>query len=260
MPRPPDSRRPVSAMAYLTAALMGTTVSIDVRDEDVDRAALVIAVEVLHDIDERFSTYRDDSEISRLDRGELALHDASADVREVLVACARLKAESGGAFDAYRDGHLDPSGYVKGWAADRAADALRAGGARNFALNLGGDVVCSGERAPGEPWRIGIRHPDDPRRVMLVLAVRNGAVATSGLYERGAHVTDARDGTAADAWRSLTILATDLTTADSLATAALARGTDGPAWAAARMGCDVAALDADDRLFTTPGITAARVA
>jgi len=260
MPRPLDSRRPVSATAYLTAALMGTTVSIDVRDEDVDRPALVAAVEVLHDIDARFSTYRHDSDISRLDRGDLALDDASADVREVLDACARLKAESGGAFDAYRAGQLDPSGYVKGWAADRAADSLRAAGARNFALNLGGDIVCSGERGGGEPWRIGIRHPDDPARMMLVLGVRDGAVATSGLYERGAHVTDARDGGAADAWRSLTIMASDLTTADSLATAALARGTDGPAWAAARLGCDVAALDSDDRLFTTPGISAARLA
>ena len=238
---------------------MGTTVSIDVREDEVPGDALDAAVEVLRDIDARFSTYRPGSEISRIDRGELAVCDASPDVREVLEACARLKVESGGAFSAYRDGHLDPSGYVKGWAADLAADVLRACGARNFLVNLGGDIVCSGERSPGRPWRIGVRAPDDPSKMILALAVRDGAVATSGLYERGDHVSDARSGDAARAWRSMTIVAADLTTADSLATAALARGTDGAAWAASRLGCEVAALDDLGNLITSSGIAALRI-
>src|SRR5262249_26765600 len=182
------------------------------------------------------------------------------DVREVLAACARLSAESGGAFEAFRDGHLDPSGYVKGWAAERAANLLRAAGARNFCLNLGGDLICAGAPAPGQPWRVGVRHPDDPKRVLAVLAVTDGAVATSGLYERGGHVTDARTGAVADAWRSLTVVAADLVTADSIATAALARGADGPRWAAERLGCDVVALDQSNRLFTTAGIDTIRLA
>lgn len=239
---------------------MGTTVSIDVRDVEVDADVLGAAVQELRAIEERFSPFLSGSEISRIDRGELAVADAHPDVREVLEACARLKAESGGAFDAWRDGHLDPSGYVKGWAADRAADVLRAAGARNFALNIGGDILCAGERGPGQPWHVGVRHPDDPAQVVLVVGIRDAAVATSGLYERGAHVTDARSGAVADAWRSLTVVAADLTTADSLATAALARGTDGPQWAAARLGCEVAAIDADGRLFTTPGVSALRLA
>jgi len=157
-------------------------------------------------------------------------------------------------------GHLNPSGYVKGWAAERAADVLRAAGAHNFCLNLGGDVICSGEREPGHPWRVGIRHPDDPAQMIAVVAVNDGAVATSGLYERGGHVTDARTGTVADAWRSLTVVAADLVTADSIATAALARGADGPEWAAGRLGCDVIALDPSNRLFTTSGIASIRIA
>ena len=239
---------------------MGTTVSIDVRDVRVDQAALDLALAVLRDIDARFSTYKADSQISRIDRGELVLSDADPDVREVLAACARLSAESGGAFDAFRDGHLDPSGYVKGWAAERAADVLRAAGARNFSLNLGGDVICAGEREPGQPWRVGIRHPDDPAQMLAVVAVNDGAVATSGLYERGGHVTDARTGAVADAWRSLTVVAADLVTADSIATAALARGADGPQWAAERLGCSVVALNRDSRLFTSSGIESIRLA
>ena len=245
-------------MAFTTSPVMGTTVSIDVRDAHVGADVLSAAVELLLDIDARFSTYRPDSEISRIDRGELALDDATDDVRAVLGACTRLKAESGGAFDAYGDGHLDPSGYVKGWAGDLAADLLRVAGAHNFMLNIGGDIVCSGERAAGRPWRIGVRHPDDPMQVMLVLALRDCAVATSGLYERGEHVTDARNSQAARAWRSITVVAADLATADSMATAALARGADGATWVAARLGCEVAALDNDGNLFTSQGIAALR--
>ncbi|MFN8631962.1 MAG: FAD:protein FMN transferase [Chloroflexota bacterium] len=247
-------------MQTLVAPTMGTTVSIDVRDASIGRPVLDAVVAVLTELEDRFTTYRETSEIRRLDRGELALEDAHDDVREVLAACGVLKAESDGAFDACRDGRLDPSGYVKGWAAERAADVLREAGARDFSLNVGGDIVCAGEPEPGRPWRVGVRHPDDASRVVLVLGVRNGAVATSGLYERGAHVTDARDGSVPTAWRSITVLAPDLATDDAIATAALAMGAQGPAWAAARFGCEVAAIDAEGRLFTSPGLEAARVA
>ena len=101
---------------------------------------------------------------------------------------------------------VEPAGYVKGWAAERAADVLRDAGARDFAINLGGDIIASGERAAGETWRIGVRHPDAAARIVLVIGVRHGAVATSGLYERGDHVTDARDGTVPVVWRSMTVL------------------------------------------------------
>ena len=239
---------------------MGTTVTIDIRDPGVGPDVAEAALAVLREIEARFSTFRAGSEISRLGRGELALADAHPDVREVLRACGVLRAESGGAFDAWRGGRLDPSGYVKGWAAERAADALRAAGARRWAINVGGDIACSGEPVPGSPWRIGVRHPDDASRTVLVLGVRRGAVATSGLYERGAHVADARDGSVPVAWRAITVLAPDLATADAVATAALAMGQAGPAWAAARPGCSVAAIDAEGRLFMSPGLEGARAA
>ncbi|HEX3264385.1 MAG TPA: FAD:protein FMN transferase, partial [Candidatus Limnocylindrales bacterium] len=220
-------------MAYLVAPVMGTTVTIDVRDVGFPLAALDAAVDTLREHEARFTTYREDSEVKRIERGELSLGDAHPDVREVLDACAVLRAESGGAFDAWRDGSLDPSGYVKGWAAERAATQLRRAGAMRFALNLGGDVICAGETDPGSPWRIGIRHPADATRMALVLGIRDGAVATSGAYERGNHIVDARTGHHATDWRSVTVVAADLATADAIATAALAMGGTGPAWAAA---------------------------
>jgi thiamine biosynthesis lipoprotein len=242
------------------AAVMGTTVSVDVRGAPIDAAVVEAAIDVLRELDERFSTYKATSEISRIDRGELNVPDAHPDVREVLQACAVLRIESDGAFDAYRGGRLDPSGYVKGWAAERAADVLRAAGAGDFAINLGGDIVCAGEPVPGQPWRVGVRASDDAARVVLVLGIRTGAVATSGLYERGAHVTDARTGQVPGTWESITVVAPDLATADAVATAALAMGDRGPAWAAARLGCDVAAVDARGELFTSPGMETIRVA
>jgi FAD:protein FMN transferase len=247
-------------MAHLVAPTMGTTVSIDVRDSAIGPDVLSAAVAVLDELEARFTTYHPDSEIRRLGRGELALEDAHPDVREVLQACAVLRVESDGAFDAYRAGRLDPSGYVKGWAGERAADVLRRAGATSFAINIGGDIVCAGGSEPNSPWRIGVRDPQDAERIILVLGVRDGAVATSGLYERGGHVTDARTGEVPDQWRSITVLAPDLATADAIATAALAMGADGPSWAAGRFSCSVAAVDAEGILWTSPGIEAARIA
>ena len=246
-------------MPYLVAAVMGTTVSIDVRDESVPAIALEAAVATLRELEARFTTYRDDSDVKRIERGELPVADAHPDVREVLDACAVLRAESAGAFDAWRDGRLDPSGYVKGWAAERAADVLGELGAHQFALNLGGDVICAGGATSGTPWRVGVRHPADPGRMALVLGIGEGAVATSGSYERGNHIVDARTGSPATDWRSITVVAPDLATADAVATAALAMGVDGPAWAARRPGCDVAAIGPDDRLWTTAGLERARL-
>jgi thiamine biosynthesis lipoprotein len=243
----------------LVAPVMGTTLSVDVRDPAIDQGVLDVAVAVMREHEARFTTFRPDSEIKRIERGELSVDAAHPDVREVLDACRVLGVESHGAFDAWRHGRLDPSGYVKGWAAERAAEALRAAGAAIFALNIGGDVVCAG-RSSADPWRIGIRDPGDARRLVLVLGIGAGAVATSGLYERGPHVEDARTGVAPSAWQSITVVAPDLASADAIATAALAMNEPGPAWAAARYGCEVAAIDAAGRLWTSPGIPAIRLA
>lgn len=237
-------------MAVRVERVMGTVVSIDVRDPDPADPAIAATIETavawLHEVDARFSTYREDSEIRRLDRGELALDDCHPDVRHVVRACEDLRRETGGAFDARghrADGGLDPSGYVKGWAVDEAADLLVAAGARAFAINAGGDVVARGEEAPGEPWRVGIRHPADPAQVAAVLAIRDAAVATSGLYERGPHIRDPRSGATPDAYASITVVGPRLGPADAYATTAFALGAAGPAWIAGRPGFGVLAID-----------------
>lgn len=230
---------------------MGTVVSLDVRDPDpadlAVRDAVEAALDWLHDVDARFSVYREDSEIRRLDRDELRLEDCHPDVRHVLRACEDLRRATGGAFDVrgHRpNGTLDPSGYVKGWAVDEAADRLVAAGARAFAINVGGDVVVRGEPAPGRPWRVGIRHPADASRVAAVLALRDAAVATSGLYERGPHIRDPRSAAVPQAFASITVVGPRLAIADAFATAAFAMGAEGPAWVARHEDHGVLALDA----------------
>jgi thiamine biosynthesis lipoprotein len=227
---------------------MGTVVSIDVRhaDPDATSAALGAAFAVLRAADERFSPFRPDSELSRLDRGELAADELSDDMREVLAIAERAHADSGGVFDVHTpDGRLDTNGVVKGWAAQRAADGLVAAGMADFLLNAGGDVVARGEAEPGQAWQVAVRHPADPQAVIAVLDVRDGAVATSGTYERGAHVWDGRTGSRDVPLVSATVVAADLTVADVLATTVLAMGEDGPAWAMAHGAAAVLAVPVD---------------
>ncbi|MBN9326730.1 MAG: hypothetical protein BGO38_13590 [Cellulomonas sp. 73-145] len=232
---------------------MGLPMSVDVRraeGPDV-QAALDAAFAVLHQADERFSTYRPDSELRRLERGEVPEDDLSADMREVLDLAARAHEESGGVFDVCTpEGRLDTNGVVKGWAAQRAADVLVAAGLRDFCLNAGGDVVTRGEPEPGRAWDVAVRHPDDPQAVLAVLSVTDGAVATSGTYERGAHVWDGRSGSRQLPLVAATVVAADLTVADVLATTVLAMGEDGPAWAVEHGAATVIAVTTDRRVIT----------
>jgi thiamine biosynthesis lipoprotein len=215
--------------------VMGMPVSFAFR-QPVPAELIAAAVEVLRDIDARFSTYKADSEISRLDRGEVDLAHCSPDVAEVLTACEALHVATGGYFDAWATPagttpHLDPSGYVKGWAVERAGSVLDAGGIADWCINAGGDVATrTGNGSP--PWRIGIRHPEHARVVVAVVAAANLAVATSGAYLRGEHIIDPHTGRPPSGLASITIVGPSLATADAYATAAFARGPDGLRWAA----------------------------
>jgi thiamine biosynthesis lipoprotein len=216
--------------------VMGTTVSIDLQPPLVPDEVLDDVFDGLHEVDARFSTYKPDSEISRLMRGDLREEDASPDVRHVLAACDHLANVTGGAFDARAHrpgGGIDPSGFVKGWAIEEAAWQIDSAGGRNYWINAGGDIVARGEHGPGRSWRVGIRHPDRADRVAAVLAVSDRAVATSGAYERGDHITDPRTGRVPAGVRSVTVVGPGLAFTDAYATAIYVMGLDGLSWLAA---------------------------
>ncbi len=246
--------RPVPARQVRVEPVMGTVVSIDVRRPFVSPDAIEEAVAWFHDVDRRFSTFKPDSEVSRIIAGDLAVDDASPDVRSMLTLADLVRDRSGGAFDArgHRpDGAPDPTGVVKGWSVDEAATLLRLAGARNFQVVAGGDLVVAGEPEPGEAWRIGVRHPDHADQVAGVLRVRDVAVATSGLYERGAHIVDPRTGRVPTGLRSVTVIGPTLALADAFATAAFAMGEGGVAWVASQPGFGAVGITAGDRVVWT---------
>ncbi|GLL06924.1 FAD:protein FMN transferase [Dactylosporangium matsuzakiense] len=220
--------------------IMGLPMSIHVRGADPDAAEVqqrVTAVFTqLRHADAVFSPYRDDSELSRWERGELAVEAADPTFAEVLALCEEARERTGGWFDARalpdpRTGapRFDPSGLVKGWAVERAAEQLQRLRGYSWCVNAGGDVLVHAlEEHPA--WRIGIESPDDPSRLLQVLERRSGAVATSGPAHRGAHIVDPHTGRPATGVRAVTVTGPQLLWADVYATAAAARGARALPW------------------------------
>jgi thiamine biosynthesis lipoprotein len=148
---------------------------------------------------------------------------------------------------------------VKGWAVERAAGILEQWGAANFCINAGGDIVLRGGPQPGQPWRVGVRHPEHDDLLAVVLAASGPlAVATSALYERGRHIVDPRTGEAAEAWASVTIVGPDLTFADAFATTVFVLGLDGLDWLFGHPGYEGFAITPDALTYSTPGFGAYR--
>jgi Membrane-associated lipoprotein involved in thiamine biosynthesis len=254
-------------------AVWGTMIRVEIRDAIEDLALGDLPLDDVwawfQRVDDLFSTWRDDSEISRLARGELALANAGPEVPAVLELCEQMKVTSLGAFDigfaAATEAPdwpgrcaIDPTGLVKGWAVDRAGELLRAHGASNFSINAGGDVLV-GSRSGDAVWRVGIQHPWQRDKTAAVVGLNTGAVATSGGYERGDHVFDPRTGLPARGLASVTVIASELTSADCYATAALALGREGMAWLATLPGVVAMGITDDQRVVKTAGFDALAV-
>jgi thiamine biosynthesis lipoprotein len=241
---------------------MGMAVSVDLRDTapDAEDDAIEDLTHWLTWVDEMFSTYRPSSAISRLDRREVGWDEAPSLVRWVLERSDELRLETDGYFDINGTGHLDPSGFVKGWAIDSASALLVDAGIDNHAINAGGDIRMRGRPQPGRPWRVAVAHPLVADAVCLVLDLGEGGIATSGTAERGAHVIDPHTGRAAIDLASVTVIGPDLTSADVYATAAVAMGRDAPAWLRGLAGYHSYVVDAGGNEWSSPGLVDLRAA
>ncbi len=218
--------------------IMGMPVSVHVRGPGVRTDPHVASLvdetfSLLREVDGLLSTYREDSEISRLRRGGLTPARCHPLVREVLGLCEEARERTDGWFDAWLPGGLDPSGLVKGWAVERAADLLATTG-HDLYVNAGGDMAVRVARPGAPPWRIGIEDPRDRSRLLAVHEVRRGGIATSGSAARGAHIVDPHTGGYPDELLSVTVTGPRLLWADVYATAAFARGPDAASWLAGR--------------------------
>ncbi len=220
---------------------MGTAVRF--LTEDGRGRTISQAIEWLHWVDHTFSVHRPDSEIMRIRRGDIAQREAHCEVQAVLNRCMALRIVSDGAFDHRPEDELDPSGYVKGWAIERAAELLDNGG--RFCIDAGGDIVARGD------WKVGIRDPYDRASSILVVELSDGAMATSGAYERGEHTWGTGSGLA-----SVSVIGPDLGTADAISTALFSSSDH--TWLERFPGYESIAIMTDRRVLTSPGVSLSR--
>jgi thiamine biosynthesis lipoprotein len=247
--------------------VMGMPIGVDVCDPDIEASTVDRVYQWLRFVDATFSTYKEDSEISRLNRGELALEQTHPAVRSVLRRCERLRVQTDGYFDIRAPLQsadktevdcrrpIDPSGLVKGWSVAGAARILDKAGARNYCVNAGGDARLCGHSWDGESWRVGIQHPRIRDRLAAVLVANEVGIATSGAYERGEHIIDPHTGSPSEGVLSVTIVGPDVATADAYATAAYAMGPKGAQWCAGLEDYAAMVILAEGNVLSTPAMS-----
>jgi thiamine biosynthesis lipoprotein len=238
-------------------AVMGTSISIDIVDSD-DRSLIDELVEWFHEVDEVFSPYKDNSTISRIGRGEVGPGDPclTPDVLEVLNRCEQLAIDTEGVFDVWNlpspnGTRFDPCGYVKGWSVERARQLLVRHGVAHFCINAGGDIALGGHNHDGAPWRIGIRRPDADAVALVLSGEGRLGIATSGSYERGAHIHDPRVDLPSTEVAAVTVVGPSIAEADAFATTVYVMGVEGLAWLQRHPGYGGCVMTWDEQLYST---------
>ncbi|MGH7239539.1 MAG: FAD:protein FMN transferase [Candidatus Saccharimonadales bacterium] len=213
-------------MPKQTKLIMGMPITVEIVDSN-DEKFLADTFDYFRKVDKRFSTYKKSSEISQINRG-LPKKKWSREMKTVMRLCEYTTWQTSGYFDIKHFGQLDPSGLVKGWAIQNAAQRLLAKGIENFYIEAGGDIQAHGKNADGEPWRVGIRNPFNIQEIIKTLTVSNAGIATSGTYIRGQHIYDPNlPETEINDVKSLTVVGPNIYEADRFATAAFAMGKTG---------------------------------
>jgi len=212
----------------------GTIVDVDISSSLVSEAALNQGMQQVIDfckqVDADFSTYIDTSWVTRLRTNQVEISSCPPSVPEVWQLCLQAKHLTDGAFDTWAvEGGFDPSGLVKGWAADKCADILVLLGIEHVQVNAAGDLALRGGFCDGvvKPWRIGVVNPDNRAEVVETFEINDGAIATSGIYERGAHISEPHTGMIAIGAKSATVVGPLGWLCDALATALMVAGEDG---------------------------------
>lgn len=211
-----------------TRVLMGMPITIEVVGAQESDPIAERLFSYFQDVDATFSTYKPESEISRINQGALDIAEASPDMRLVFALAAQTQRETDGFFDIWQNGRYDPSGLVKGWAVYNAANLLWEAGYTDFFIDAGGDIQTSGRNADRLPWHVGIRNPFNLHEIVRVIAIETGGVATSGTSIRGQHIYNPkRPGHPITEIVSMTVVGPNIYEADRFATAAFAMGGDG---------------------------------
>jgi len=208
-----------------------------------------------NEVDARFSTYKQESEISKINRGEIKEPDYSSEMREIFALAEQTKKETGGYFSITTPGgSIDPSGIVKGWAIRGAATRAQAMGYHNYFLDIGGDIQSSGTDETGADWTVGIRNPFNRDEIVKAIRPLGRGIATSGTYIRGQHIYNPHaPGQEIRDIVSLTVVGPDVYEADRFATAAFAMGKGGIAFIEALPGYEGYLIDGGGVATMTTG-------
>ena len=232
---------------------MGMPITVKVVDPSVTEADIEKVFAYFRAVDDIFSTYKEHSEISKINRGELRAEEYSDEMKTILALSEQTKQETRGYFDIQHNGIADPSGIVKGWAIFQASHMLKEAGCTNFYIDAGGDIQVSGKK-DGNPWRIGIRNPFNRKEIVKVLAVMDKGIATSGTAIRGQHIYDPHLlHTPPQDIVSLTIIGPNVYEADRFATASFAMGKRGINFIEQLPGFEGYMIDASARATFTSG-------
>jgi len=201
---------------------------VEICDAQVTEDSFAKVFDYFRSIDDKFSTYKETSEISKINKNLLSKNDYSDDMKTVMTLSEETKKATGGYFDIYKNGYCDPSGLVKGWAIYNAAELLKKEGLNNFFVDAGGDIQVSGQNCQGKSWIVGIRNPFTKAEIIKILFPKGTGVATSGTYIRGQHIYNPHmNNEPADEILSLTVIGPNIYEADRFATAAFAMGRKG---------------------------------
>lgn len=243
-----------------TRTLMGMPITVEIVGGVGVQEAIDSVFHYFAHVEEVFSVYRSTSEVSRINKGELSLAEASDEVKEIFALAEKTKKETGGYFDIInRKGVYDPSGIVKGWAIHNASKIIIQKGFVNFYVDAGGDIQVGGKNIDGKAWSVGIADPfqSGPGKygaIIKVLYIENEGVATSGTYARGQHIYDPfKKEEKINDIVSITVVGPNVYEADRFATAAFAMGKQGIGLIEKAPGLEAYMIDAEGIAYMTTG-------
>lgn len=234
---------------------MGMTAVIDIVDMNVKKEDAEKVFDFFKHIDEKFSTYKADSEIEKINRNEIEEKKYSEEMKKILKLADKTKNETNGYFNIEKEGRIDPSGIVKGYAIREGSKMLRKYGYNNFYIEIGGDIEVAGKNYDGEKWKVGIQNPFNKNEIVKVVYLSDGGIATSGNYVRGEHIYDPTTGENTNKIMGITIIGPNVYEADRFATAAYAMGEEGINFIETLNGLEGYMVKNNKRAVMTPGFS-----
>jgi thiamine biosynthesis lipoprotein len=209
--------------------LMGMPITIEIVDPSATQEIIAKIFSYLERIEEQFSVFKNNSEITLINKGLLKPKYYSPEMKTIFELAEKTKKETNGYFDIIaNNGKYNPSGIVKGWAAYNASKTLLDLGFKNFYINAGGDIQVHGKNSEGGSWSVGIKDPFNLNKIVKVLYLKDQGIATSGTYIRGQHIYNPhRRNNFINDLVSFTVIGPNVYEADRFATAVFAMGRAG---------------------------------